>query len=78
MGRKIRRVKRFVKNSILGLVTVFAMLMWIASADALADSNVEALIIFVASTLWIVAFFKANNFFSKEEECRGKDTVKHS
>ena len=69
MGRKIRRVKRLVKNTILGSITVFAVLMWIASADALADANVEALIVFVASTLWVVAFCIANNLF-KEKECR--------
>ena len=69
MGRKIRRVKRLVKNTILGSMTVFAVLMWIASVDALADANVGALIVFIISTLWVVAFCKANNLF-KEKECR--------
>ena len=69
MGRKIRRVKRLAKNTILGTLTVFAILMWIASVDALADANVGALIVFIISTLWVVTFCKANNLFN-ERECR--------
>lgn len=69
MGRKIRRVKSFVKNSILGSITVFAFLMWIASVDAMADMQPIAIVIFFASSIWMLAFFKANDFFN-EKECR--------
>ena len=69
MGRKIRRVKSFVKNAILGAITVFAFVMWIASADAMADMQPRAFVIFIVSAIWMLAFFKANNFFN-EKECR--------
>ncbi len=62
--RKIRwhKLKSKVKNFILGAITVFAFLMLIASADALFEQTLKAMLIFVLSLVWLVLFGHANGW----------------
>lgn len=56
----MRKIKAWVKNTILGMVTTFAFLMFVASAEALVEHTVKALLVFVLSLAWLAVFATAN------------------
>lgn len=58
--RRMRKIKSFLKNTILVLITQIAFLMFVASAEALVEHTVKALLVFILSLAWLVVFAHAN------------------
>ena len=68
--RKRNRWHRFksqMKNFILGTITVFALLMLLASLDALFEQTVKATLIFLISLAWVVLFCHVNGWLKESQ-----------
>ena len=58
--RRMRKIKSFLKNTILVLITQIAFLMFVASTEALITHTVKGLLVFVLSLAWLALFATAN------------------
>lgn len=58
--RRMRKIKSLLKNTALSLITTFAFLMFVASAEALVEHTVKALLVFILSLAWLAVFAYAN------------------
>ena len=64
--RRWHKIKSKMKNFILGAITVFAFLMFLASMNALFEQTLKAMLVFVISLAWLVLFGHANGWL---QEC---------
>lgn len=59
--RKKRRVKRHIRNGLLTLSVIVAMVIYILSAFQLSLSNIHGLVAMLVSGGYILAFWYAND-----------------
>ena len=59
------KFKSKMKNFILCTITVFALLMLMASMETLFDQTLRAMLIFTVSLVWLVLFGHANGWMNE-------------
>ena len=60
MKKRGRKIKGIIKNIILMMITMFAILIFACSIVALLEAQAKAMLCFALSALWLVLFKLAN------------------
>lgn len=56
------KTKRRIKDTVLCFITSMSFVYWVASLGELVEGSMKALIIFIATTVWLGLFCKANSW----------------